>query len=143
MRIALSTLMASFLVISCLAYADSDDGFHWRAVRAACKDNQESDACREQREQARAYCAQHADKKQCRKIKALKECRHDPESELCKKHKEKFKAFCKEHPGAKKCVRARVHKICKDNPDSEQCLAVKEQAHAKFCKRHPDSERCN
>ena len=140
MKLILNVLAIWFLLSG---FSFADDDFKWRDVRAACKGNHESEACLEQREKARAYCQEHADKKRCRKMKALKECKQNPDSEVCQEHKKKFKAYCEKHPGAKKCVRARIHKICKDNPDSEECLAAKEQAHIKFCENHPKHERCN
>ena len=142
MKLILSLLIISIASFSYSVLAEDSDDFRWRDMRAACKGDHDSEACHEQREKARAYCAEHADKKRCRKMKALKECKHNPDSEICQEHKKKFKAYCKEHPGAKKCVRARVHKICMDDPESEECLSAKENAHAKFCERHPDSERC-
>ena len=143
MKLILGLFIIFTTSISYSVMADDYEDFSWRELRAACKGNHDSDACLEQREKARAHCAEHADKKRCRKLNALKECKHNPDSKVCQQHKEKFKAYCKEHPGAKKCVRARIHKICKDDPESEECISAKENAHAKFCEKHPDSERCN
>ena len=105
MKLILNVMSICFL-LSGLAYAD--DGFKWRDMRKACKADHESVACLEQKEKARAYCVEHADKKRCRKMKALKECKNNPNSDVCQEHKEKFKAYCAEHPGAKK-MRSSTH----------------------------------
>ena len=133
----------TLLSLSGLIYAENNDEFRWRDVRASCAHDRNSEACLEQREKARVYCAQHPDKKRCRKLQALKDCKHDPNSELCQQHKEKFKTFCQKHLDAKKCVKARIHKVCKDDPESQECVSAKENALATFCEKHPENERCS
>ena len=136
-------LVLTLLAQSGLIYAENNEEFRWRDVRASCVHDWNPEACLEQQEKAQAYCAQHSDKKRCRKLNALKDCKHDPNSELCEQHKEKFKVFCQKRPGVHKCVKARIYKICKDDPESQECVSAKENAHAKFCEKHPESERCS
>ncbi len=121
---------------------NADQAFKWKDMRAACKDNHESDACKQMRSQAREFCQAHPDTMRCRKMQAMKACRDNPESEQCQQYKARMKQHCEKHPESKKCVRARIHKICKDNPDSEQCLAAKQKARDHFCEKHPKHEKC-